>query len=570
MAKRFDLDIALAYAPEDSATIELLASPLKRAGVPIWEARSEVPYSANSVTIQENLERTRTLLVLYSANVRKEDWAIMEANLVRFRRANQDGRHLVFLLKGQTDLPQKYRDYPSIRVGDDLTALVSELVSLSRNPGVWERRKLRGTGAHRSVTERALIVAQRVRNGCATAVKAAWLWVLSFFVDDAYCELAEMMWSDRLGRWIIKGLLQILVFISPNFDEVTNDDERNRLDSSWTYFWFGYTIAMMLCLVGCAIGCMLQGTYESSNPKAVVSFVSDRYNLLLYAFVCPLYTGCCFAIINLATKYWQFICSEATRMGVPAPVAFHIDKRRKLCAIALLAIFTVACTTNYINGILRIPMNKPWVGPKIAGSALTWPAKYYWFTSPSLHGTPYLNAVGWYYAFINAMLLFVTVFGVMSYYSLSFEVIRLARVRDWTEGSPSEYLGKLNGFKQCYVLARVLVLAYAINIFLWAFSPLGSGTQQNLLLANFMLWLLTGHLFSFPINLVERSFSAIETQRVLGREQSSQRKVAVDFLYRTHRNVDKVVSRLCGLFVVGFGVYEAYSVVSSVLKALVG
>jgi hypothetical protein len=282
------------------------------------------------------------------------------------------------------------------------------------------------------------------------------------------------------GRWAYPVYLSIVAPTVPF-------DIHRILGSTFSSraFWFWYAVAVFFCLLGnaafsCAAGTLVHPSSPLSafcaadlgigEPVKRYYFLEDRYNLFLYAVVVPLYVALDVRMIKVLIQYWQQFRAEADE-------AQHVRKRSQLSHATerakldrrLATVFIGVCVlvglfiTQYVNDITR-PASK--IGPD------------YWFIRIA-GGERVLNSVGAYYLMMNGVLLFLTITALWSYLSISAEVGRIARFlsRESLQaepGRPAFYRSKLMiVFNQAFIYIKFLILIYAINILVWARSPLG-------------------------------------------------------------------------------------------------
>ena len=121
----------------------------------------------------------------------------------------------------------------------------------------------------------------------------------------------------------------------------------------------------------------------------------------------------------------------------------------------------------------------------------------YWFFN-SVGGVRTLNRAGYYYVFLNSVLLFITSMAAFCYIALSIEIFRFGKYlpqvaasinRATTsdaaakKGSLADIESKiqetLDEYAYSYIIAKVLVATYAVNIILWQASPAGKVANVN-------------------------------------------------------------------------------------------
>lgn len=113
----------------------------------------------------------------------------------------------------------------------------------------------------------------------------------------------------------------------------------------------------------------------------------------------------------------------------------------------------------------------------------------YWFFDEKL-GQRVLNKAGIYYVFLNATLLFITAMAAFCYIAISIEMFGIGKnisrsVFFLEPGQAAADFDKilsekeekirrtLSDFSYSYIMAKLLVFAYAVNITIWQISPAG-------------------------------------------------------------------------------------------------
>jgi hypothetical protein len=124
----------------------------------------------------------------------------------------------------------------------------------------------------------------------------------------------------------------------------------------------------------------------------------------------------------------------------------------------------------------------------LANPALT--GDLYWFFDKAVSGERILNKAGACYLFMTAILLLITAMAAFCYIAMSIEMVRLGRSIESslfaiTETELTQHgeaairererrlKEELADFSWSYIWAKVLVLIYGINIWIWQISPAG-------------------------------------------------------------------------------------------------
>jgi hypothetical protein len=253
-------------------------------------------------------------------------------------------------------------------------------------------------------------------------------------------------------------------------------------------FWFWFAVAFFFCLVmnavlSCAAGTLFPPTMWFSKICAVDTgagfparrfyFAQDWFNLTLYAVVVPMYVALDVTMFRLWARYWTTFYDEANAAEkAVTSQSVQMENRSALGirlagAVVINLLIVGFFISNYINDIVRSQNSVP---------------VDYWFVKV-VGENRVLNSVGAYYLLMNGVLLVCTIMSLFAYVSLGTEVIRRSRYglipgQAWTFCDPKS--AKLGGdrilvtFNNSYICIKLLILVYAVNLVVWAFSPLGS------------------------------------------------------------------------------------------------
>ncbi|MEL7543073.1 MAG: hypothetical protein AAGJ70_04795 [Pseudomonadota bacterium] len=301
----------------------------------------------------------------------------------------------------------------------------------------------------------------------------------------------------------------ILLAISPAlpFDiKASNSFSEDPFNFYKKIFLYSFLITVFFCLILSGVLAFGSGTFfETVGPgllgstnnaaNTVISFTEDFHNILLYAVVVPLYVSAAVCMIVTVVLSWskinlysRKIDETAYQEGFSSRHVFRIACFFS-CSLLIASIFIA----NYIAD-LKDPVKTEHL---------------YWFFDVAGSGERMINGVGSYYLFMNAMLLLITSVAALLYISISLEAFRLGRVigkdadllMELEAGEKLEVsllqLDKrfrliISDFSFCYIWAKVLLLAYVVNILIWQASP--AGNVDNVHYALFLL-VLIGLLF---------------------------------------------------------------------------
>jgi hypothetical protein len=252
-------------------------------------------------------------------------------------------------------------------------------------------------------------------------------------------------------------------------------------------FWRSFLIAIFFCFVVTGGLCYLEGTLYGTNPDRRY-FVQDGWNIILYTIVCPIYVALCCSIISIAVHEWGTLADFADQKTLPVSIT-----RSSVRVYAVFFVALLLCTffiTNFISDVLN------------PDSVTAQGARVYWFMRDLGDGRRTLNRVGYYYVALNFALLFTTALGVSCFLSLAAEVLRSGTADSVEKIDDFETLKlKLEPFTKSYILTKGLAAAYALNVAIWAYSPLGK--TDNLLAAQVALTLVGVFFVAVPRQYIE-------------------------------------------------------------------
>lgn len=287
----------------------------------------------------------------------------------------------------------------------------------------------------------------------------------------------------------------------------------------------GFSIAIFFTLVLNIIitgvnGTLYNGTLFSGwtvheigqTNYSVMYFLDDWWNLVIYILVCPTYVGATCWLVVLVVNHWGEInefrvieVSQNSSMAKKKP--FSMLKSIALGLLVMSVAFLL--TTNYINDVVKLRESN----------------QHYWFTTNVSQDTLEeqiidngdgienltvyydLRAPGVYYFLLNFCLLMVTLIALtffMSIYKLVLGIGKALESRNVIEGLEFEILkSKLYTFTEAYLVTKVIIACYVVNIYIWAGSPLGKGVTENFEIAIILLAIIGVFLVSFPRYYVE-------------------------------------------------------------------
>lgn len=208
------------------------------------------------------------------------------------------------------------------------------------------------------------------------------------------------------------------------------------------------------CFCFTALICWSQGTLYGSDPNRLY-FLKDRWNIILYVVVCPVYVALSCRLIIVTFKHWAALSDFAHEL---APASRPPEARRLSLALFTIFLLCAFFITNYMYDVLD-PNNVKTL---------------YWFMNEAAGGPRTLNRAGYYYVVLNFSLLFITALGIFCFFSLALEVIWVGNGIKTGKVSDFRILRKkLDSFTEAYVIAKLLAADYIVNAFIWKASPLG-------------------------------------------------------------------------------------------------
>lgn len=296
---------------------------------------------------------------------------------------------------------------------------------------------------------------------------------------------ATLVLDRPIVRPLVRAFTWIFLTISPS---VPVDFRRGiSIAPARELFFVSYGLAFFFCFAVTAGLCLVEGTFQGTLASRRY-FLQDGWNIVLYVFVCPTYVALSCSLIGLTIREWSLLADYADAKATP-------DTRRRsskrLYAVFFLALLIcTAFITNYMHDILN-------PAPEVASVA-----RLYWFMGDTGSIPRSLNRVGYYYLVLNFALLFITLVGCACFLSLAAEVLRAGSANTVDKIDSFEALQvKLESFTRAYLLTKGLAAAYAVNVVVWAVSPLGK--TDNLLLAQIALTIVGVFFVAVPRQYIE-------------------------------------------------------------------
>lgn len=229
-------------------------------------------------------------------------------------------------------------------------------------------------------------------------------------------------------------------------------------------FAFYYLLSLFFTLGMTCLVCLVSGTFWPDTDPLRLTLLEDRWNLALYAFICPAYLAVCVLMLGASVSYWS-----KTLPGPGAPE--HLASLRNWRLLISLALCLLAASVLIVNYIFDTVFNGP--------------GTLYWF----LDRPDVVNRAGFYYVILNYSLLLITAVSILAYLgtvvSALSEIGQLSVERNTAKDRKAllASIDHINDFWEIMTLARILAALYITNTFIWKFSPLGDGTATNLWIA---------------------------------------------------------------------------------------
>ena len=243
-------------------------------------------------------------------------------------------------------------------------------------------------------------------------------------------------------------------------------------------FVYAAPLTFFFCYVVSGFLAVRSGTFLTSSTFNGLSFLYDRWNFGIYLVVVPLYVSCAIFLIYIAAISWKRLNSiYSLEAGVSS---FWSNSTRIVGFFAISFILAGLYISEYISDL---------ADPKVT-------TELYWFFTQASTGVRTLNRAGYYYVFLNSVLLFITAMAAFCYIALSIEIFRLGKYipqvaaaidpsadvtakRALLADLESKIQEALDEYAYSYIIAKVLVATYAVNIILWQWSPAGKVSNVN-------------------------------------------------------------------------------------------
>jgi len=254
-------------------------------------------------------------------------------------------------------------------------------------------------------------------------------------------------------------------------------------------FWRTAPLTVLFCYVLNGIFTLQCGTFLGTDPDRLY-FLYDFYNASLYLVVCPVYVSTAVCLIIITALSWREInarYSEHQNDGHSDSLGYFSPSTRLAGFVAISFLITGFYISNYIDDLAN--------PEKIS--------KLYWFFNKDASGVRVLNKDGYYYTLMNAFLLFITSMSAFCYIAISIEMFKLGKhvggstaISDQSrsaaeslsiEAQEKRLIATMEDFAYSYVVAKLLILAYALNILIWQISPAGKVANMHSAIAALLI-----------------------------------------------------------------------------------
>ncbi len=250
----------------------------------------------------------------------------------------------------------------------------------------------------------------------------------------------------------------------------------------------GLTAALMTFLfsfVGTVGLTYWNGTLSGIDPSRMY-FSQDVYNIILYALVCPCYVGLGAALVTAVVQGYGKIQALACSVSSNVTTKFQIHIPLGIFIILSLSALFICKYALAVSDIDRV-------------------GKVYWFIEQSPKGDLRLGFVFFYYILLNFCLLVATLTFLGCFCSMFLVSISVGDALSYAELSDLEFESirlKMGTFVTVYICAKLLIVAYMINFYIWSASPLAVA-QENVLATKVALTIFGIFFISLPRYYIE-------------------------------------------------------------------
>jgi hypothetical protein len=261
-------------------------------------------------------------------------------------------------------------------------------------------------------------------------------------------------------------------------------------------FIHGAVNTFLFCFVVTAIWTWFIGTFRGSEPGRVY-FLDDKWNMINYTIICPLYVGLSATLVVLACQAW-------VRLTLNPDLSAGDGRRNPKLPIGVTVLIIIsiaaALTCNYISECLN-----PAVYTKV-----------FWYISRvDSEGQRIMGGLGVYYALLNYSLLIVVLLAAAALIPLMAVAAEVGRyLRATATSAPASFDAlreNLSDFVSAYIVAKILTAVLMLNAFTWKWSA--PQRSVNLVVAGIVLSLISLIFISFPRYYIELEWYALSVRR---------------------------------------------------------
>jgi small GTP-binding protein len=136
----YKYDVFIAYSSEEYEIVQALARDLKSAGLNVWFDAQNQPSGPNTDSALSHaatliLTQARTLIVLFSADLREKRWGMFEEQSLRFRDPANPTRRFIPIRMTGAPLPDSMRNIEHVEWAEERkTEVVQRLIVLCKPP----------------------------------------------------------------------------------------------------------------------------------------------------------------------------------------------------------------------------------------------------------------------------------------------------------------------------------------------------------------------------------------------------------------------------------------------------
>ena len=321
----------------------------------------------------------------------------------------------------------------------------------------------------------------------------------AFFLVAA---IGEFLAATRLFGWLVAGLARgaslLLTLLTPHAAaDLDNEPQRERLR---VIVLATLLAAVIISLGGNAIFTWFAGTFSGDDPRRYY-YAHDTHNLILYAFVTPVYMAASVAIVYCTLSSFSF--TDRTAIQSESPGRLWPAARLGLVLAAIVLLSGLVQVNYFRDNIMGLHTAEPDSLKPVCRDRI------FWFVEEVASGAGFqsvrLNSAGVYYLCMQfchmaviAAAVWCTVTAMFSLYRLGLSLTPEFLVRN---GGAEPVRAKLKRFSLLEVSAKWLALILTVHIYVWGASCLRGG--QNIRVTAMALLALQFFVLATPRLLIE-------------------------------------------------------------------